>query len=192
MEQSQSVYVIHNVQKEVADVMDIDKKMSAITGQEFSSSADIKKRAPTAKKENKSPRPVHKNGKQLVEGRTMMVCNIPCRVRHADLVEAIESMGFAQTYEFIHLPARREQRDSNLGYGFIHFFHGEDAERFALAFEGYRFEYKASTKACTVKVASCQGRMGNVGKPRTRLTKRQSRIIFYNLDHEKGNKKNEN
>jgi hypothetical protein len=192
MEQLQSDYVIQNIKQGVADVMDNDRNSSAITGQEFSGSADNKKRAPTAKNESKSLRPVHKSGKRPIEGRTMMVCNIPCRVRHADLVEAIESIGFAQTYEFIHLPARREQRDSNLGYGFIHFFHGEDAERFALAFEGYRFPYKASTKACTVKVASCQGSIGKVGKHHARLGKRESRITFYKLEHEAQNAKVEN
>jgi hypothetical protein len=90
-------------------------------------------------------------------GRSMMMCNLPCRLSHADLIEAIDSVGFSSTYEFVHLPCRFGQSDSNLGYGFIHFPLQEDAERFALEFEGYRFSQKESTKAVSVKVADHQG-----------------------------------
>jgi hypothetical protein len=90
-------------------------------------------------------------------GRTMMICNIPCRARHEDLVKAIESCGFGGTFDSLHLPCRCGQSDSNLGYAFVRFLREEDAERFAIAFEGYRFNRKGSTKTCTVKVASIQG-----------------------------------
>jgi len=95
------------------------------------------------------------------EARTMMICNIPCRVSSDELTEAINSLGFDNTYEFVHLPCRFGQSDSNLGYGFVHFFHKADAECFAVAFDGYRFSNRGSTKACSVKVADCQGRNGS-------------------------------
>jgi len=91
----------------------------------------------------------------------MMMCNIPCRVSHCDFIEALGSNGFGSCYEFVHLPCRYMREDSNLGYGFVHFFREADAERFALAFEGYHFSQKGSTKTCTVKIADCQGHDAN-------------------------------
>jgi hypothetical protein len=88
--------------------------------------------------------------------KAMMICNIPCRVSHADLVEAIASMGFGGTFSHVKLPRMFGQSSINLGYGFVHFLHRTDAERFAFAFEGFRFGQRGSTKACTVKVADCQ------------------------------------
>lgn len=90
------------------------------------------------------------------EGKTMMICNIPCRVSHADLTDAIGSIGLSPS--FIHLPCRPGCH-SNLGYGFVHFPCQADAERFALAFKGYRFN-KESAKECIVKVADQQGHNG--------------------------------
>mmetsp|Transcript_123970 Transcript_123970/g.193509 ORF Transcript_123970/g.193509 Transcript_123970/m.193509 type:complete len:269 (+) Transcript_123970:70-876(+) len=91
-------------------------------------------------------------------GRTMMICNIPCRIGEQDVITAMESRGFGNAYEFVHIPSRPSQPASNLGYCFVHFFRVADAERFALSFEGYSFTSKGSTKACTVKVADIQGR----------------------------------
>jgi hypothetical protein len=93
--------------------------------------------------------------------RTMMICNIPCRVTHANLVEAINSIGFDGTFEFVRLPSKVGQPHSNLGYGFVEFFSQADANRFARAFEGYRFSGRESPKACTVKVADRQGHIGS-------------------------------
>jgi len=91
-------------------------------------------------------------------GRTMMICNIPCRIGEQDVITAMESRGFGNAYEFVHIPSRPSQPASNLGYCFVHFFRVADAESFALSFEGYSFTSKGSTKACTVKVAALQGR----------------------------------
>jgi hypothetical protein len=87
-----------------------------------------------------------------------MICNIPCRIGEQDVVTAMESRGFGNAYEFVHIPSRPSQPASNLGYCFVHFFRVADAESFALSFEGYFFTNKGSTKACTVKVAALQGR----------------------------------
>lgn len=111
----------------------------------------------------KAPQAVDNNRKRKgkysspTAGKTMMICNVPCRIGYDDLLAAIESSGFGGKFEFIHIPYRFGQSTSNLGYAFVHFFRWEDATSFALAFEGYRFANKESNKACTVKVADCQG-----------------------------------
>lgn len=112
-----------------------------------------------ADKQGKAPQGMAMKGKRnMNRGRTMMICNIPCRVRDVDVVGAMESLGFGKAFEFVHIPSRPSQPDCNLGYCFVHFFQVVDAERFALAFEGYCFTSKGSNKACTVKVATLQGR----------------------------------
>lgn len=155
---SQCDHVIQSIQKDFADVM--SNSDETIEDNASRCGVDIKLKASKQKKDKKALQRLDKNGKRMIEGRTMMVCNLPCRVRREDLVKAIESTGFGGTYEFVHIPGRKEQRDSNLGYGFIHFLHCEDAEKFVHAFEGYRFSDKASSKTCTVKVATCQGTLG--------------------------------
>jgi hypothetical protein len=115
-------------------------------------------RAKVSQRANGSDRQATMRKNSQAEAKTMMICNIPCRVGHDDLEKAICNMGFTGTYDFLHLPRRHGQADSNLGYGFINFVRPVDATNFALAFEGYRFGGKGgSRKACTVKVATCQG-----------------------------------
>lgn len=94
------------------------------------------------------------------EGTTVMLCNIPCRVGRTNIVSALEDCGFADKYDFIHLPkgkSRRYRRHGNIGYGFINFANLEDAEGFAEAFEDFQFPGLRSTKKCTVKLAHLQG-----------------------------------
>jgi|Transcript_118001 hypothetical protein len=101
------------------------------------------------------------NGSDSQNGEmSMMICNIPCRVREADLIQAIDSVGFGGTFSDLYLPCRG--RSSNFGYCFVHFYRQTDAESFARAFEGYRFSQKDSLKACTVKIADCQGINGRM------------------------------
>jgi hypothetical protein len=106
--------------------------------------------------------------------RTLMICNLPCRIVYDDLIDAIGSIGFADAFEFVHLACRYKQPDSNLGYAFINFFSPADAARFASAFEGYQFSHKGSTKACTVKVAKTQGFNGSYRRMQRNLRLAQS------------------
>jgi hypothetical protein len=140
-------YVIQQVKKHLDHAVD----KSLIEGPEATDEA--------AQKAQKNDKRKIKHGS--MGGRTMMICNIPCRVRHDDLKEAIESFGFGESVSFIHIPCRFGQCDSNLGYCFVHFSKITDAQSFALAFEGYRFTNKGSSKACTVKIADCQGSNGS-------------------------------
>lgn len=101
--------------------------------------------------------------------RTLMICNLPCRIGYDELVEAIDSIGFGDAFEFVHLASRYKQPDSNLGYAFVNFFSPKDAARFARAFEGYHFDNKGSKKACTVKVAKSQGFNGSYRRKQRNL-----------------------
>jgi hypothetical protein len=99
---------------------------------------------------------------------TMMICNIPCRLPYDCLVDAIHSIGFAGTYEFVHVPHRYGQKEANLGYAFVNFTSSEVAARFAVSFEGHRFRETRSTKSCTVKVAERQQYNGIPAQTRSR------------------------
>ena len=50
------------------------------------------------------------------EATTMMICNIPCKFGYHKIVEAIHSVGFRGTYDFVHVPNRKGKRDANIGY----------------------------------------------------------------------------
>jgi len=92
--------------------------------------------------------------------RSLMLCNIPCRLGHDDLVDAINGMGFTGLYDFVHLPpARHWPRGKakstlrNVGYAFVHFNLAEDASDFANKFQGHQFRCLTSDKRCVVQPA---------------------------------------
>jgi hypothetical protein len=153
--QAQSEYVIQNVKMCLDKIENAVDESTPVTHPVRS----VRKRSTDSG--SSEDRNSYKGKSTKKRGRTMMMCNIPCRVSHCDFIEALDSNGFGSCYEFVHLPCRYMREDSNLGYGFVHFFREADAERFALAFEGYHFSQKGSTKTCTVKIADCQGHDAN-------------------------------
>jgi len=88
---------------------------------------------------------------------TMMICNIPCRFGYEHIVEAVDSAGFADVYDFVYLPYHARKGQGNIGYAFVHFKKAEDAYRFADVFQNYQFQGTKSTKRVTVKLAHMQG-----------------------------------
>jgi hypothetical protein len=91
-----------------------------------------------------------------VEPTTMMIRNIPCRITLERVVDALDSVGFCSTYDFVHLP-HRFAKSPNLGYAFVNFYNADDAARFAVAFNGFRFPRTQSNKKCEVTLADRQG-----------------------------------
>eukprot|EP00929_Paragymnodinium_shiwhaense_P002304 TRINITY_DN102523_c0_g1_i1.p1 TRINITY_DN102523_c0_g1~~TRINITY_DN102523_c0_g1_i1.p1 ORF type:complete len:430 (-),score=90.27 TRINITY_DN102523_c0_g1_i1:280-1569(-) len=88
--------------------------------------------------------------------KSFMLCNLPCRFTLPEVIQAVDSLGFAGTYQYIHLPCgghSRKQANANLGYGFIKFSREDVADAFAAAFEGVTFPGTNSSKKCTTKVA---------------------------------------
>jgi len=90
----------------------------------------------------------------------MMLSNIPCKVSDKELHDALQSMGFAGTYNSVCLPklhhACKKGHKQNAGYAFVKLKTSNDAERFAIAFADFQFPGTQSAKACTVKAADLQ------------------------------------
>eukprot|EP00929_Paragymnodinium_shiwhaense_P093733 TRINITY_DN53985_c0_g1_i2.p1 TRINITY_DN53985_c0_g1~~TRINITY_DN53985_c0_g1_i2.p1 ORF type:complete len:559 (-),score=85.61 TRINITY_DN53985_c0_g1_i2:89-1765(-) len=95
---------------------------------------------------------------QIASCTTYMICNVPCRVTPRQVEDAVNSLGFANKYDYIHLPTggRSRKNKSNLGYGFINFLNPADGRCFALAFHAYAFEKSTSSKTITVKPSFIQ------------------------------------
>jgi hypothetical protein len=87
---------------------------------------------------------------------TMMIRNIPCRFRQAELMSIIDGMGFEKTYDFFYLPMD-SRKNANLGYAFVNFENAEVAEQCRASLDKYTFKTTNSSKACMVKAADIQG-----------------------------------
>ena len=88
---------------------------------------------------------------------TVMIKNIPCRCRTTEVLRAVDSLGFAGSYDFFYLPTNRRNRQG-VGYAFINFIEVGTAARFKDAIWGYRFPGRKSTKKVEVAAAELQGR----------------------------------
>eukprot|EP00929_Paragymnodinium_shiwhaense_P098268 TRINITY_DN59771_c0_g1_i5.p1 TRINITY_DN59771_c0_g1~~TRINITY_DN59771_c0_g1_i5.p1 ORF type:complete len:391 (+),score=53.44 TRINITY_DN59771_c0_g1_i5:73-1245(+) len=99
--------------------------------------------------------PPLKNGSRKPSGSSLMLCNLPCRCNLRDVMQAVDGLGFAGKYQYIHLPSGGHSRrhvQINLGYAFINFFQTTEAAAFAKVFEGFKFPGReASGKSCTTK-----------------------------------------
>jgi len=95
---------------------------------------------------------------------TMMVRNIPNRYTQHDLIEELESLGFAGTFDFLYAPTDFGTM-GNVGYTFINFLTPEWAARCQKELDGYifkRHQKKTAKKVTTVSVAHLQGLAANL------------------------------
>jgi hypothetical protein len=92
---------------------------------------------------------------------TMMLRNIPNKYTQATLLQEIDEIGFAGTYDFFYLPMDVHNR-SNVGYAFVNFITPQDAEHFRRLFAEYRFQRYQSRKIGGVCVAHVQGLDANL------------------------------
>eukprot|EP00927_Polykrikos_kofoidii_P074110 TRINITY_DN70073_c0_g1_i1.p1 TRINITY_DN70073_c0_g1~~TRINITY_DN70073_c0_g1_i1.p1 ORF type:complete len:266 (+),score=20.79 TRINITY_DN70073_c0_g1_i1:89-886(+) len=104
---------------------------------------------------------VSANGPDSGPISTLMIKNIPCRCNKDEVLKAIHESGFAEKYDFFHLPMRRSQ-NQNLGYAFISLCNPTIIPSFCAYFEGYVFKHRMSTKVVTVVPAHIQGYSGNL------------------------------
>lgn len=98
----------------------------------------------------------------LQEVTTLMICALPFQVTSEELLEAIDSLGFEGTYDFLYMPSRSTKkcgklRPGNVGYAFVNFRKAEDAARFTVVFPGYGFPGVVTDKQILVRAAACQG-----------------------------------
>jgi len=96
-----------------------------------------------------------------MQATTLMLGNLPYRVTKADIMEAVQHMGYENTCHVCHIPNANKWRPraTNLGYAFICFTNAECAAAFVDDFSNFRFLGTSSTKRCTIAPARVQCRM---------------------------------
>jgi len=102
----------------------------------------------------------HVAGGTQRDATTMMLRNVPSKYSQNSLLQEIDSLDFAGTYDFFYLPMDLHNR-CNVGYGFINFVLAEDAERFRRVFSDHHF-LQMKRKAGSVCVAHVQGLAENL------------------------------
>jgi len=88
---------------------------------------------------------------------SLKLSNIPRRCGKEELLEAIEAVGFANSYDFFYLPLGPQSK-KNHGYAFINFQDSETADRFGAIFSGY----PVRAKLLDVGPAPLQGLAANL------------------------------
>eukprot|EP00928_Gymnodinium_smaydae_P092681 TRINITY_DN76604_c0_g1_i1.p1 TRINITY_DN76604_c0_g1~~TRINITY_DN76604_c0_g1_i1.p1 ORF type:complete len:242 (+),score=35.52 TRINITY_DN76604_c0_g1_i1:91-816(+) len=112
----------------------------------------------------------------VVPVTTLMLQNLPCRIRLERLEEELINLGFAGTYDFLHIPLKN---NSNLGYGFVNFINAQVAARFREMFRDYEFSGTASKKRCCTSPAAIQGFEANHEAFRWKLSSDKLVTRFY-------------
>jgi|Transcript_55254 hypothetical protein len=97
--------------------------------------------------------------KDTEEVYTVMIKNIPCSCKRADVLKAVEELGFLEHHEFFYMP---QKHGKTPGYAFIGFPSPDVTREFTKSMTGYRFVQKASLKTVMVVPASIQGLHKNV------------------------------
>lgn len=125
----------------------------------------------------------------------LMLCNIPCKLEHCDIVKAINEAGFAGEFDLVHVPRPRKMKSKtqNLGYAFVNLNSQENAARFVERFFNYQFPGTTSKKRCIVKPAHMQDPLLQEGSAKTSDTaeidtdtEQRSSQIFASKEEEEG------
>jgi RNA recognition motif-containing protein len=96
---------------------------------------------------------------------TLMIGGLPFNTTSDEFIEAVDSFGFAGSYDFVYMPSRSTKkngrmRQGNVGYAFVNFKSASEAARFMSIFSGFTFPGDADP--VSVKPANCQGYEANV------------------------------
>jgi hypothetical protein len=123
---------------------------------------------------------------QEPEVTTLMVCPLPYEVSSDMLLQAVEDLGFAGSYDFVYMPSRSTRkgakcRKGNVGYSFVNFATAQRATEFATAFEGYSFPDVDAEKLVSVKPAACQGYTANYAMYLANKKKKQGDFMTFPL-----------
>jgi hypothetical protein len=89
---------------------------------------------------------------------TIMIRNVPKTHTQPDLITELEGLGFAGTFDFVHLPLGKDVT-LNLGYAFVNFISHTFAAQCTDAIKGYTFQCKEGSRgaSASVDVAHIQG-----------------------------------
>mmetsp|Transcript_43619 Transcript_43619/g.76418 ORF Transcript_43619/g.76418 Transcript_43619/m.76418 type:complete len:371 (+) Transcript_43619:53-1165(+) len=118
---------------------------------------------------------------------TLMIRNIPCKVKMKALLELLGSKGFAGAFDFLYLPVRG-YHSSNLGYAFINFKSAATVAPFMLAFNGVAFSAVSgirTEKVIEIRPARVQGLAGKIAVVRQIMTKDDENSLFIMQESEK-------
>mmetsp|Transcript_13529 Transcript_13529/g.35777 ORF Transcript_13529/g.35777 Transcript_13529/m.35777 type:complete len:376 (+) Transcript_13529:104-1231(+) len=148
----------------------LDRQVSQIStaasnGDEDGTGAPKKNFQPYHAQSVPKPENLEANASALAAGgtpvTTMMLRNIPNKYTQNTLLQEIDDLGFASTYDFFYLPMDVHNR-SNVGYAFINFLLPPNAERFRRIFSDHRFQRFQSRKISSVCTAHVQGLDSNL------------------------------
>jgi hypothetical protein len=95
---------------------------------------------------------------------TMMIRNIPNRYTQRELIEELESLGFAGSFDFFYAPIDFGTM-GNVGYAFVNFVSPEWAASCRQHLDGFifrRHQQRTRKKVATVSVAHLQGLTANI------------------------------
>uniref|UniRef100_A0A7S1AAS7 Mei2-like C-terminal RNA recognition motif domain-containing protein n=1 Tax=Noctiluca scintillans TaxID=2966 RepID=A0A7S1AAS7_NOCSC len=89
---------------------------------------------------------------------TIVIRNVPKTHAQTDLIAELEGLGFAGTFDFLHLPLGKDVT-FNLGYAFVNFIGHTFARQCTEALQGYTFQCEegSSGTSASVDVAHIQG-----------------------------------
>jgi len=125
---------------------------------------------------------------------TLMIRNIPNRYTQRELIQELEYLGFAETFDFLYLPLDKGTM-MNVGYAFVNFIGPEWAQKCMQIFENYRFKRyrKISAKIAAVSVAHIQGLVANLAHyekaaVNTAKLKQRRPVVLANISRPLGSK----
>lgn len=99
-------------------------------------------------------------------GVTLMIRNIACRYTQQQIGSGLDDLGFAGTYDSVHLPLNAA-RTANMGYFFVKFSTQGHAEEFWARIEGRVFGSSLTSKKCEVSFALMQDHLPASRKDKT-------------------------
>ncbi len=92
---------------------------------------------------------------------TVMIKNIPNRYTQGTLLAEIDALGFAETYDFCHMPIDMVNA-CNVGYAFVNFARPDICDAFVQVMHDYRFRTFRSRKLGACVPAHMQGLENNL------------------------------
>jgi RNA recognition motif-containing protein len=98
---------------------------------------------------------------QATERTTVMISNLPNRLKESAIVEQLELLGLENRFDYLYMP-RDYKTMANMGYAFVNFMRDSDAEVCIRRLAGTQFRGSMSKKLLDVSHAAKQGLVANL------------------------------